>query len=168
MHQPFKSIVVAMIIALSVVAGACGGDDEETTSSTPTTTGATGPTGSTGATGSDEPTSGATAGGALGGAVDNLEAADYEVEEMPKGDLTETIGLDKPITAVAGVYATEPGGPAQLAVEEYGSPQEAEDVAKAIDMNFTEAEIADGTIVVSLTDDTREEIDAAVAVIEGK
>lgn len=168
MNQPVKSILIAIIVALSVTAGACGGGDETSTSSTSTATGATGPTGSTGSTGAAEPTDDAATGGGLDSARDRLEEAGYELKDVPQGDLTEKIGLDKPITALAGVYATEPGGTAQLGVEEYASPQEAAEVAKAIDMNFTEGEVADETIVVSLTDDTREQIDAAVAVIEGK
>lgn len=142
-------VIAALLVAALLALAGCGEDETTTT----TDTGVTGATGATGATGSDD--SGgdsAQAGGDFAAVEGQLEDAGLEIEAQDSASLQQNAGLDRPIEAEAGLVVTG-SGPGDAVVQQFSSPQDAEEVADANNVAPLQAEVVDGTIVVMATED---------------
>jgi hypothetical protein len=143
-------IGVFALAALTFVAG-CGGDDEgnDFTSSVDLgTSGSTGASGATGASGEDgaeaEPID-------FDAARSNLEDAGFNVEDQAGDDLRQETG-DGGIEATAGLRVFEPGSSADVVIQQFASSEDAEAVAKSLEVGFFAVETREDVVVFAVKD----------------
>lgn len=154
----------AVLLALAALAAAgCGGGDETTTTSVPDLggTGPTGPTGATGTTGADgaesEPLD-------FDAARTNLEEAGFNVEDQAGDDLVQETA-EGTIEATAGYRVFESGSPADVVIQQYDSPDDAQAVADSLEQGFFAVETRDDVVLFAVEDqqDLLDEASSAAA-----
>jgi len=147
--------------ALALAAGsagliACGDDDE-------TTTGAAA-AGISSTTSEPAEVTETPASGSFAEATSALEGAGFSVEPKPESELTQTAGLDKPITATAGAVVTKDGASGDLLMFEFETEKDAAAYAAASTDDITQSELLD-TIVLTGTTNNPEMLDEALEAV---
>jgi hypothetical protein len=159
--RPRQLIALLGALAALFVAG-CGGDDDNDFTSTVdlgTVSGPSGPTGATGASGEDgaeaEPID-------LEEARTSLEDAGFNVEDQGGDDLEQETA-EATITASEGIRVFEPGSSADVVIQQFDSPEDAEAVAESLEVGFFAVETREDVVLFAVKDQNEllEEVSAA-------
>jgi hypothetical protein len=144
-------LFAALLTAAALLVAGCGGDDENDFTSTVdlgTVSGPSGATGASGASGEDgaepEPLDFEAARG-------NLEGAGFNVEDQAGDDLVQETG-DGTIDATAGLRVFEPGSSADVVIQQFGSPEDAEAVAESLEVGFFAVETREDVVLFAVKD----------------
>jgi hypothetical protein len=151
LHGRTRQLIALLGALAALVAAGCGGDDDNDFTSTVdlgTVSGPSGPTGATGASGEDgaeaEPID-------LDEARANLEEAGFNVEDQAGDDLAQETG-DGTIDATSGIRVFEPGSSADVVIQQFSSPEDAEAVAESLEVGFFAVETRDDVVLFAVKD----------------
>jgi hypothetical protein len=159
-----RHLIVLLCAAAALGVAGCGGDDDNDFTSTVdlgTVSGPSGATGASGASGEDgaepEPID-------FDAARGNLEEAGFNVEDQAGDDLAQETA-DGTIDATAGLRVFEPGSSADVVVQQFETPEDAEAVAESLEVGFFAVETADDVVVFAVKDQEEllEKVSAAAA-----
>ena len=158
-----RALAIAAIAAAGIGAG-CGGDDEETTTSSTIDTGASGATGAGGATGASGEDGAQSEPIDFEGARTSLEDAGFTVEDQAGDDLVQETG-DGEVTASAGYRVFEPGSSADVVIQQFDSPDDAEAVAESLEVGFFVVETREDVVLFAVKDQEEllDEVSAAAS-----
>jgi len=155
-------LLATLVAAAALAAAGCGGDDDNDFTSTVdlgTVSGPSGATGASGASGEDgaeaEPLDFEAARG-------NLEEAGFNVEDQAGDDLAQETA-DGTVDATAGLRVFEPGSSADVVIQQFSSPEDAEAVAESLEVGFFAVETRDDVVLFAVKDQDEllEEVSAA-------
>ena len=140
------TLLAALCIAL--LGAGCGDDEPTTSTSTIGVSGLTGASGATGATGEDgteaEPID-------FDEARSKLEAAGFTIEDQAGEDLDQETA-DGTIEAEVGIRVFEQGDPADVAIQQFASTDDAEAVAKSLETAFFAVDQRDDIVIFAVKD----------------
>jgi hypothetical protein len=144
--------LIALLCAAALGVAGCGGDDDDndftSTVDLGSLTGATGATGASGASGEDgaepEPLD-------FDAARTNLEDAGFNVEDQAGDDLAQETG-DGTVDATAGLRVFEPGSSADVVIQQFETPEDAEAVAESLEVGFFAVETRDDVVLFAVKD----------------
>ena len=155
--------LIALVCALAAlgVAG-CGGDDDNEFTSTVDLGTVSGPSGATGATGASGEAGAEAEPIDLEEARTNLEDAGFNVEDQAGDDLAQETG-DGTIDATSGIRVFEPGSSADVVIQQFSSPEDAEAVADSLKVGFFAVETRDDVVLFAVEDQDQllEEVSSA-------
>ncbi len=159
--RPKRRIAILFALGALVAGAGCGGDDGPPPLQTEATgpTGLTGPTGATGATGAE------------GAAIDleearrNLEEAGFSVEEQGSEDLRQETGAET-IEATGGYRVFEPASTADVVIQQFESPGDAEAVAESLETGAFATDIR-GDVLLFAVEDQQALLDEVSAAATG-
>jgi hypothetical protein len=143
-------ILVFSLAALTFVTG-CGGDDEGSEFTSSVDLGTSGPTGATGATGASGEDGAEAEPIDFDAASSNLEEAGFNVEDQAGDDLRQETG-DGAIEASAGLRVFESGSSADVVIQQFSSPEDAEAVAKSLEVGFFAVETREDVVLFAVKD----------------
>ena len=162
MRRTKGHLLATLVAAAALAAAGCGGDDDNDFTSTVdlgTVSGPSGATGASGASGEDgaeaEPLDFEAARG-------NLEEAGFNVEDQAGDDLAQETA-DGTVDATAGLRVFEPGSSADVVIQQFSSPEDAEAVAESLEVGFFAVETRDDVVLFAVKDQDEllEEVSAA-------
>jgi hypothetical protein len=144
-------LIALLCVLAALFVAACGGDDDNDFTSTVdlgTVSGPSGPSGPTGASGEEgaeaEPID-------LEEARTNLEDAGFNVEDQAGDDLAQETG-DGTVDAASGIRVFEPGSSADVVIQQFSSPEDAEAVAESLEVGFFAVETRDDVVLFAVKD----------------
>jgi hypothetical protein len=143
-------VALGCAVAALAVAG-CGGDDDNDFTSTVDLGTVSGPSGATGASGASGEDGAEAEPFDFEAARGNLEEAGFSVEDQAGDDLAQETG-DGTIDATAGLRVFEPGSSADVVIQQYETPEDAEAVAESLEVGFFAVETRDDVVLFAVKD----------------
>jgi hypothetical protein len=165
LHGRTRQLIAVIGAAAALAVAGCGGDDDDndftSTVDLPSVSGPSGATGASGASGEDgaetEPLD-------FDAARTNLEDAGFNVEDQAGDDLSQETG-DGAVEATAGLRVFEPGSSADVVIQQFSSPEDAQAVAESLEVGFFAVETRDDVVLFAVKDQDEllDEVSSAAA-----
>ena len=150
-RAPRHLIALLCAVAALGVAG-CGGDDDNNDFTSTVDLGTvSGPSGASGASGASGPDGAESEPIDFEAARGNLEDAGFNVEDQGGDDLAQETA-DGTIDAEAGLRVFEPGDSADVVIQQFASPEDAEAVAESLEVGFFAVETRDDVVLFAVKD----------------
>ena len=159
-----RYLLVVLFALAALGFAACGGDDDDNDFTSSVSLPTTGPTGASGASGASGEDGAETEPLDFEAARSNLEEAGFSVEDQAGDDLRQETA-DGAIDATAGLRVFEPGSSADVVIQQFDSPEDAEAVAESLEVGFFAVETRDDVVLFAVKDqgELLDEISSAAA-----